>query len=916
MSEEILLPSRHGPAEGAAPSAESPAAPATARPRLGVPRSASPVDAPSDAPDAPLDGLLAVAAVVRPAVLLIGPDGRIAHWDEAAAEVFGPSPEQALGRSAATLVRCPPKQPPVAAASRRGEPAGGRGGRAARGGRGVRPEDAGQGVLARVLDRLATDPAHPAWAGALTVPGGDGEARRVLCWAYGTEGGVLVLAADAGRLRAEGPRLALGPDALPCAALRPTAGGPRLDAELAAPAAAPGPALAACAAFLPPVPSVPVPSVPAPARASAPADPPDPAPPTASSPTASSPAASSPAATAALIARLGAPLLRLDRRLAVPLRPDPADPGGACPFREPPFLGPVPTPVLMVSDSATVTEIPAEDEQLGLLHGFSGQVGTTLDLATTVQELCEAVVPDTADLALVDLVDRLATDYELDPREEELTDGTPLRRMTVVGLDRLRLPGRLGEGPLAPGVRLTVPRATPQGLALQTNQPVLVPVLDAAVTAELAAALEAPELEEALIGYSFLALPLAARGTVLGFLGLVRHPDRPPFDHQDTAYLREFAARAALSIDNARLHAKEARAASLLQRSMLPDSPPLIPGVAIAHRYLPGDPTAEVGGDWFDAVRLPGSRVALVVGDVMGHGLQSAAAMGRFRTAMQTLAELDLPPAQILRHLDNISQRLGPEHLATCLYAVYDPIARTCTLAGAGHVPPVLVHPDGRGELLDIPSGAPIGVGGVPFETTEISVEDGSMLVLCTDGLVEVRGGDIGDSLAALCGDVVDPTRPPDEVCDTVLERLGRADRKDDLALLVARFDGIDPSDVAAWPLRVENSEVPRARRLVAEQLAAWGLSELSDTAQLLVSELVTNALLVAGQEIRLQLTRVDKLLVEVTDDDHNLPSLVTSRPTDVSGRGLGLVSQLSRRWGTNRRAVGKVVWFELPLPR
>jgi anti-sigma regulatory factor (Ser/Thr protein kinase) len=290
--------------------------------------------------------------------------------------------------------------------------------------------------------------------------------------------------------------------------------------------------------------------------------------------------------------------------------------------------------------------------------------------------------------------------------------------------------------------------------------------------------------------------------------------------------------------------------------------------------------------------------------------------MGRFRTAMQTLAALDLPPGQILRHLDNLSQRLGDDHLATCLYAVYDPIARTCTIASAGHVPPVLVHPDGRGELLEIPSGAPIGVGGVPFASKEVKVTDGSMLVLCTDGLVEVRGGDIGAGLAALCGNLIDPKQTPEEACDVVLDRLHSEDRQDDIALLVARFDGVAPSEVATWELSVDEAEVRRSRALVREQLASWQLLALADTAELLVSELVTNAVRVARDHIQLQLIRVDKLLVEVSDDNHNLPSLEPAESMDERGRGLHLVSKLSERWGTARKAVGKVVWFELGLPR
>jgi hypothetical protein len=562
--------------------------------------------------------------------------------------------------------------------------------------------------------------------------------------------------------------------------------------------------------------------------------------------------------------------------------------------------------------AAAVEEEPEADPvnpQLLLLSDVGARIGTTLDLDRTVHEVCDVVIPGIADFACVELRDRLISDTE-SPRERP-DDATQLRRVACsFGESTLPWKHLVTEGSL-----VTLGSETPSGYALQGGRPVLVPRLDPATAEACALGRGGPGLTSLFEGRSMLTLPLAARGTVLGVLTLLRDAHRPAFDEADASYLRELAARAALSIDNARLHRMEARTAITLQRSMLPSRPPRIPGVQVAHRYLPGDRRAEVGGDWFDAVQLPGSRVALVVGDVMGHGLHSAVAMGRFRTAMQTLAALDLPPGQILRHLDNLSQRLGDDHLATCLYAVYDPIARTCTIASAGHVPPVLVHPDGRGELLEIPSGAPIGVGGVPFASREVKVTDGSMLVLCTDGLVEMRGGDIGDGLAALCGDIVDPRRSPDEVCDTVLERLHTEDRGDDLALLIARFDGIPPQDVISWSLALDTSEVRRARSLVHDQLTRWGLAELSELTELLVSELVTNALRVAKGSVELQLMRVGKLLVEVSDDDHNLPSLEPSELLDEEGRGLGLVSQLASRWGTSRKAVGKVVWFELPLP-
>ncbi|WP_268256515.1 ATP-binding SpoIIE family protein phosphatase [Kitasatospora xanthocidica] len=548
-------------------------------------------------------------------------------------------------------------------------------------------------------------------------------------------------------------------------------------------------------------------------------------------------------------------------------------------------------------------------EQLALLNEVGGKVGTTLDLGFTAHELCQVLVPRIADFACVDLVDGLISDSELPVARPD--DDTMLRRVALVYNET----GGAWDHVLSEGSLVSMPRRTPPGMALQLNQPVLVPVVSADVAVDYAIALGGARLAPVVSGRSMLVVPLSARGTVLGILKLLRLPDRTPFDESDAATLKELAVRAALSLDNARLHRAEARVATTLQRSMIPTRPPQIPGVQIAHRYLPGDPKAEVGGDWFDAIQLPGSRVALVVGDVMGHGLHSAAAMGRFRTAMQTLAALDLPPGQLLRHLDNLAHKLGDDHLATCLYAVYDPINRTCELASAGHVPPVLVHPDGSGELLEIPAGAPIGVGGVPFVAKTIDVSDGSMLVLCTDGLVEVRGGDIGAGLAALCGNLIDPQQSPEQACDEVLRRLHTDDRKDDVALLVARFDGVAPSEVATWDLTVDHREVRRARSLVREQLAGWHLEALSDTTELLVSELVTNAVRVARDRVQLQLIRVDKLLVEVSDDNHNLPSLEPAEQLGETGRGLTLVTKLAERWGTARKAVGKVVWFELPLP-
>ncbi|MEV4558837.1 SpoIIE family protein phosphatase [Kitasatospora sp. NPDC049285] len=903
------------------------------------------VDQPNSTPDqddAPGSHPAGVVALLRVAAVLVDPDGRIALWNRTAEELFGHRAEVALGRTAHGLLPAveprPETAPPPPAGARRCD-------------------------AFDTLDDLTQ--LNTPWAGSMAVHDREERLRDVLWWVYPlvepAGRSLLALAADARPLRSAGPRIALGERLVPYAAA-PAAGRPHRVAAAFAPATAhPPQALAGllpngseerrrrlldqlaeagppalwvdAATRLPVVPYQTSPGgaagtarlaagigrrYPTPQQRAAqqrertarrPAEPPH-----------------GTGARASLGVRIQAaesasPLggtIPGQREAAAHVQP-PGGPvidaaaNGRAPAVPEPHTVPVPElPTQPTGPSGAVEVLRGlpVDGDLALLATVGNQVGTTLDLDTTARELCEVLVPRVADFACVDLLDGLISDAELPADQPD--DRTMLRRVART----FNAASQQWNHVLDEGALLAMPRSTPPGLALQENQPVLVPLITPDVAADYAVSLGGPELVPAVVGRSMLVLPLSARGTVLGILKLLRLPDRAPFTRGDADTLKEIAARAALSLDNARLHRAESKVATTLQRSMIPTRPPRIPGVQIAHRYMPGDRKAEVGGDWFDAIQLPGSRVALVVGDVMGHGLHSAAAMGRFRTAMQTLAALDLPPGQLLRHLDNLAHKLGDDHLATCLYAVYDPINRTCELASAGHVPPVLVHPDGRGELLAIPEGAPIGVGGVPFVAKKIDVSDGSMLVLCTDGLVEVRGGDIGEGLAALCGNLIDPKQTPDEACDTVLNTLHSDDRQDDIALLVARFDGVPPTEVATWQLGVTELEVGRARRLVRDQLATWQLTALTDTVELLVSELVTNAVRVARAEVQLQLIRVDKLLVEVSDDNHNLPSLEPAESLSEHGRGLNLVSKLSEKWGTARKAVGKVVYFEMPLPR
>ncbi|MFJ7913140.1 SpoIIE family protein phosphatase [Kitasatospora sp. NPDC096204] len=526
----------------------------------------------------------------------------------------------------------------------------------------------------------------------------------------------------------------------------------------------------------------------------------------------------------------------------------------------------------------------------------------------TGNELSELLFQRVADFVSVDLIASLTDDFELPKNRPD--DQTLLRRIACA-FDKS---SEEWGGSSTSGTLLAAPRSTPPGRALQENKPVLISVIRPEAAAGYARSVGQSELTSVVVGRSVLVLPLSIRGMAIGVVKLIRLGSRERFDQMDVDYLYDLVTRAALSLDIARLYRAEYKVAAVLQRSMIPASPPQIPGVEIAHRYVPGGPSTGVGGDWLDAIQLPGSRVALVIGDVMGHGLHSAQAMARLRSAVHALASLDTPPAQLLRHLDNLAQKLGDDHLATCLYAVYDPINRTCELASAGHIPPVLVHPDGTNELLNLPTGAPIGVGGVPFLAQTIDVSDGSMLVLCTDGLIEDRNREIGTGLAALCGSLINPEQGPEQACDEVLRRLHSDYRMDDVALLVARFDGVAPSEVATWDLTVDHREVRRARALVREQLAGWHLEALSDTTELLVSELVTNAVRVARDRVQLQLIRVDKLLVEVSDDNHNLPSLEPAEQLSETGRGLTVVAKLAERWGTARKTVGKVVWFECAL--
>ncbi|MFG2261671.1 SpoIIE family protein phosphatase [Streptomyces sp. NPDC048720] len=544
--------------------------------------------------------------------------------------------------------------------------------------------------------------------------------------------------------------------------------------------------------------------------------------------------------------------------------------------------------------------------RLSMVNEAGRRIGTTLDIARTAQELADFATEDFADLVTVDLLDSVL-------RED---DGP------VSGLPTLR---RVAQRSVVEGdPELTIrpeqlhvsPRGSPSSRALDTGQP--------SRHTGPPAPRDADDADDHRT-HSTLVVPLRARDSTLGVAQYIRHRDPDPFDDEDLLLAQEIAARAAVAVDNA-LRYTHARATALtLQRSLLPQHTAGQSAVEIACRYLPAGAQAGVGGDWYDIIPLSGARVALVVGDVVGHGIHAAATMGRLRTAVRTLADIDLPPDELLTHLDDVVIRLSAESStdptveeagdigATCLYAVYDPVSRQCVLARAGHVLPAVVGLDGTADLLELPPGPPLGLGGLPFEAAEFDLPEGSVLALYTDGLIEGRDHDVEAGVALLRQVLAQPASSLQTTCDTVLETLLPADRPhDDVALLLARTHVLGARQVASWDLDADPACVSRARSNVAQQLSSWGLEEVEFSAGLIVSELVTNAIRYGRPPIRLRLIHDRALVCEVSDTSSTTPHLRRARTYDEGGRGLLLVAQFAEHWGTRHARHGKTVWAEL----
>ncbi|MBT2507752.1 SpoIIE family protein phosphatase [Streptomyces sp. ISL-98] len=557
--------------------------------------------------------------------------------------------------------------------------------------------------------------------------------------------------------------------------------------------------------------------------------------------------------------------------------------------------------------------------RLKLLYDAGMEIGTTLDVVRTCEELAEFGATRFADYATVDLVEAVLRGEE--PAATGAGAGTDMRRTAFSGVREDTALYPLGE------LIRFVP-STPLGSGLAKGEA----VLEADLTAFSGWQEQDPERAAQLVEYgihSMIAVPLRARGVVLGLAMFWRSAKPEPFEEEDLSVAEELVARAGVSIDNARRYTREHTMAVTLQRSLLPRGLPEQNAIDVAYRYLPAQAglggLGGVGGDWFDIIPLPGARVALVVGDVVGHGLHAAATMGRLRTAVHNFSTLDLPPDELLWHLDELVVRIDQDEGsddadagvtgATCLYAIYDPVTGHCTMARAGHLQPAIVRPDGTTVFADVPGGPPLGLGGLPFETLDLHLPEDSRLVLYTDGLVEDRDRDIDEGLALLRRTLDDNAdRTPEETCEAVLGALLPERQRDDIALLVSRTRLLDAGQVADWDVPPDPSSVSKVRAAVTRKLAEWGLEEETFTTELILSELVTNAIRYATGPIRVRLIRDRTLICEVSDRSSTSPHLRQAATTDEGGRGLFLVAQFADRWGTRYTADGKVIWTEQPL--
>ena len=549
-------------------------------------------------------------------------------------------------------------------------------------------------------------------------------------------------------------------------------------------------------------------------------------------------------------------------------------------------------------------------KNFALLAKVSESLSASLDTRQIADKLVTLVTEDLSDWACVHLVNEV--------REMELC---ALRHQDSA--TRAALTEIIGAFHVAPSDRQG------PGKVLRTGKPEIIPLITNEILVAIAQTSEHLETLQRIPLHSALVMPLAARGHVLGTLTLVRQRDEN-FGHTEVGLSEEIARRAGMALDNASLYERERLAAITLQRSLLPRALPTLPGAVCAARYVPGATGTEVGGDWYDVIPLSADTAVYVVGDVMGKGIAAAAIMGQLRSAVRAYSLDEHSPAEIIQRVDRMVNTLDDPPITTCIVARYNGVTRELQIATAGHLPPVLVHQSGTAEVISLAPGLPLGVGGAKFSETAMTLDVGSSLLMFTDGLVENPEQAVDEGLARLTEAATNAVREGssvEQIADAVLKRMRRDDEQDDddTALLILSIT--EPGAEAPAMQFEESFELParssapkEARERVAEVLVTWKLNEVLDTASLLVSELVTNAVRHARSSVRVTLT-VEGGRIRTGVWDHNLAPLPTPIGAGVGdtvedlpegGRGLFLVQALSDNWGSETTADGKCVWFEL----
>ena len=538
----------------------------------------------------------------------------------------------------------------------------------------------------------------------------------------------------------------------------------------------------------------------------------------------------------------------------------------------------------------------------------------TLDFSELAKKMTAQLVPAFCTAAEVLVLESLIGDNEV---PTHIPGDVTLRRLHVKhDADNPAWPAAFPVGEI-----LRYPDGSPYVRCIDSGAAVLEHNVSSDSARKLARSWRRNPVGGLLSDQSMLLIPAISKGTVLGLFCCFREKGTRRFDRYDQEMGMEFGARAAVFFDHATRYNREHATALTLQRAMLPTGLSSPASVEVKHRYLPGSELVEVGGDWYESIRLPGARVALVIGDVAGHGVRAAVTMGRLRTAIQTLAMLELPPAESLQQLDELMQNIGARepHFATCAYAVYDAVSGEIELAVAGHLPPLLVHPDGTNELLEVTPSPPLGIGDGMVATQMVKIEDGSLFVLYTDGLVESRDRDISEGLERLQSAFGPgaPEKDLEDLCKTALDGVYSDAKRDDIAVLIAKLRRIPEDHRQCFPLEPEFTSVGHARSLVRDPLKRWGLEDLLPVTELLVSELVTNAIRYAANgEIKLHLVlEPESLFCEVHDSSPALPRVLQVDKDAENGRGLHVVSQLAQHWGARRTHSGKVVWCSQAVP-